>query len=899
MEETKMIPATAATQTNSAIETQGGDINWRSINESRNTDFALETLFKEAELTIFNEEDKKEIALENKDILLQYIEAFNKHLLTSSTKKFSFQFTIPEIRVEKTIDKKKGGGGGKHSKTESKADVIRRQNEENKNKKTIELFLLSLKIKDHYPILNSNMYESFLCIVNWTVYLIIKKNESIEPENYFNCAISLYRSLEHLLENMDDKKEFIMKLKESLKIETYYLLDMIQLIMNDKKSGNLFDFLLKNSGMILDSFWDKVKPVKVSLYSEQKQIVRLVKENMDKKLLVFFEMPPANGKTVLSTILAKMISNENKKRVSLDPTYKKKTVLYICYNSIVRDEVARLCITHNVDVRFWMAISKIDKEDRKVKTFLRPYQNCYQSWNQRKQRTKKEDEWYQKSKISKYSENLHEQWNFAMTETLSICDQEWNKHLNDIKTQQFDYMDQNLPEMIISDLESAYELLTQFPDIFITYFDETFALANLKITSKIMNVTGFTLFVSATLAKPEEIPSVISDFKKRHDHTNDDFLHVIRSTKQHIGCSFIDEAGYLYPAHKYIEKIEDLPGFIEKMDKTPLLSRSYSPEIVFHMLKILNVSLDSKIKFETKFHYYGQLTHQDLRKYAIELLQYIVETENVELFALLKTLSVKKIENMDVNSLFTKSAINYQKDKFLHISSDENFHDHLKILTHEFLSGSPKIDNLLNKYDQQLISLKKQIESLQKGKDGKDIEYKIGEIQKQLGEVSIEWPKEFIFNSTAHASKYGNGSLLKQPNKIVLAKRSDFGFMNDQKEKLLFSGIGIYDPESFHFDEMQHFLEKKDLFNGILSNPAIVYGTNISLSVVDIDESFIRNSTKNVLYQLVGRAGRMGKSTSATILFRNNAILKIIMEESDKNLEAEQVERNYQELLQK
>ena len=97
---------------------------------------------------------------------------------------------------------------------------------------------------------------------------------------------------------------------------------------------------------------------------------------------------------------------------------------------------------------------------------------------------------------------------------------------------------------------------------------------------------------------------------------------------------------------------------------------------------------------------------------------------------------------------------------------------------------------------------------------------------------------------------------------------------------------------------MDFFLRKKDSFKFILSTPSIVYGTNINLSIIDIDTSFIVDSTKNTLYQLIGRAGRKGKSHSATIIFRNNDMLDMILENNNLNIEAEQIENNYK-LLQK
>ena len=96
---------------------------------------------------------------------------------------------------------------------------------------------------------------------------------------------------------------------------------------------------------------------------------------------------------------------------------------------------------------------------------------------------------------------------------------------------------------------------------------------------------------------------------------------------------------------------------------------------------------------------------------------------------------------------------------------------------------------------------------------------------------------------------------------------------------------------------MDLFLRNKDNFKFILSTPSIVYGTNISLSIIDIDSSFIRNSTFNTLYQLIGRAGRKGKSNSATIIFRDRDMLNMILHKDIRNIEAEQIEGNYQNLL--
>jgi hypothetical protein len=255
-----------------------------------------------------------------------------------------------------------------------------------------------------------------------------------------------------------------------------------------------------------------------------------------------------------------------------------------------------------------------DKDTGKIKTFLRPYKNCYPDWN--KKRDIKEQEKYDSLKYMRYSDDIYEQWKFYLNETRPISEQIFN-----VK----DYYNcENLPEIIISDLESAYTLLSNFPDTFITYFDEAFASSSLEITSKIMSVIGHTVLVSATLANPDEIPTVINDYKLRHKHIDDNFIYNIKSTKQHISSTFIDENGYIFAPHNFILNIEELKIFIQNIHR-PLIQRGYSPEVVFNISKNINEELPNKLKFNIYFDKIGKINHESLRLYICDILKYIVD----------------------------------------------------------------------------------------------------------------------------------------------------------------------------------------------------------------------------------------------------------------------------------
>jgi hypothetical protein len=855
------------------------EINWKDLNEERIDDPVITELVKEAKILYMGE--KPDVESKKVSDPIYYIESFNDFL---KNKKIKFSFTLNKSSVKTEVNGKKE----KVKKLTSKEKILL-EIKENNIKKNIDIFLSNMVITNNVPISSKCHITSFFLMIYWALFLY--KNKDIDLSIYLDCSISLYRAI-------NDSEYF---LTEEIKTESFQLLEKIQLMIKRSKEGpELFKFIKSNLILISDSYWDKNKPKAISLYPEQKDILELVSTNLNSKKLIFFEMPPANGKTILSAILAKVISHKNKENLKINPFYKRKTLLYICYNSIVRNEVAKICVTHNIDLKYWLAVTKMDKEDSKIKTFLRPYKNCYPDWNRKGLRSKKEQEEYDASKIKRFSSNIRDQWEFFLEETRPIAKQ--HSKLKDYENAE------NLPEIVISDLDSAYTLLKEFPDTFITYFDETFASAELSITSKIMRVLGLTVFLSATLAKPSEIPTVISDFKERHGHMDDSFLHIVKSNKQHISCTFINQDGYIYAPHDKLSNFEELSEFLTILDE-PIVKRSYSPEVVFNMSLEVDKDIDEVLKYNNVFRYFGMLSHESLRNYSCDILKYIAENDKREIFDKLLSIKIKKMPNMNIKSIFTQSACKYQNGKTLHVSTSHNFNQHIEDISEPFLKDSPNISNIIEEYEKSCTSIKSKIELIKKtnskeksSKDKSndtalDIEYKINELNKELDNTKLEWPSEYILNSKVHASKFGTSKFITHPNNDIFGRIEDLDILNDTKAKLYLSGVGIYQPEEFSINEMNLFLRNKDNFKFILSTPSIVYGTNISLSIIDIDSSFLRDSTKNTLYQLIGRAGRKGRSHSATIIFRDNDILKIIFSKEEVNIEASYIENNYKIIL--
>ena len=83
------------------------------------------------------------------------------------------------------------------------------------------------------------------------------------------------------------------------------------------------------------------------------------------------------------------------------------------------------------------------------------------------------------------------------------------------------------------------------------------------------------------------------NFKIRHKHLDDSFLQVVRSTKQHISCTFVNSEGYIITPHDKIKDIESLVNFIPSLE-VPLIRRSYSPEVLFNISKNIERKIATK-----------------------------------------------------------------------------------------------------------------------------------------------------------------------------------------------------------------------------------------------------------------------------------------------------------------
>ena len=866
------------------INTTGKDVKYKNRNRERDDDPVVGALMNE----VFMSEEKKLLKLEESKNPFQlsndYVIEFGNYLKKSGLSN-CFKELKEILENEAKDNKKKSKDKNKKEKKLTKKEQMKLDIQKEKSLEDMNKFFETLIIERHYPLKKNRLHESFLNIVYWMAYLLKnKKDDSIPIEIYYDCTISLYRSLKdcsnilsnHVIEIVNEKlKELNKIIKKKISEHTCHLFEN-------------YYYLIHNS------FWDKNKPNAISLYSEQKDVIDNIGEaiELDKPLLMFYWVPPANGKTLVSVIIAKKIAQISNQRQKNDPTFKRKSLLYICYNEIVRNSVESLCLTHGVDLKFWLATYRTETEKGYWFVRFRPDKCCFP--DPIKNKTKKLFLKDKANERKRFSEDIREQMLQYLDETRFIKDREHHELKDeDIETAS------NLPEIIISDLDSAYHILKAFPDTFIPYFDEAFAASNQMITAKILSVLPKqSVLVSATLASKEQIPNTIQHFKQRFEteEDTDEEIKYIYSSKQHINCQFISPDGDIIAPHHHLEDVSQIEGFMNIIEKNPLVQRGYSNLIVLEMYSKLKDVLPDELQLNTLFEHYGSLTNEKIRNYGISLLRFCIG--NKEYFDKIKQVKINKIQDNTVCNMLTKNAYFYQSDNTLHVSNPENYQIYLQEITHNLLDKSPKLKKLIQNYENKMEAIQKELEHCEKNSKLKDLdkEYQLTEIRNKFSDVKFEYPSEFIMNTHSHLIKFNDTKKITQ-YQIKMFDPQVITEFDDISAKLFLSSIGVYNQTTLTPFEMQTFLRYKDEFKFICSDPSIIYGTNINLTMIDVHENMSSISSKNTLYQLIGRAGRKGKSSSANVIFRNWDLFHTIVNDDDTNVEAQNIENNLMLIL--
>ena len=493
--------------------------------------------------------------------------------------------------------------------------------------------------------------------------------------------------------------------------------------------------------------------------------------------------------------------------------------------------------------------------------------------------------------------------------------------------------------VVVASPEIAIQLLEKDPEKYVLFFDEPTCNAGkihllpdpnaeevetsddtdpLKAIARLWSILSKrTIVSSATLPLPEKLPTVLGPHLKKFPDT-----HVAVQITQEIpiAATFHTYDGKLVRLHATCETKQQLEHYIRQCKIEPQLGKMLSYPIAKQLRDSMAVNNVAGIPdIRNYFSQVDNMTADKVRLVCIEMLE-LVSNQSDE--------KIKKIcshtdQQYDTGSIDFANLGTTGAGKFLHMTLVAT-NNPIEFASKAFGSLIKDIDKagfdtrhyqkLIAEYEVKMAEYKKNKTSEEKragekkksSSDGLRFEKETpGDSDCGSNIPKLLWPARFQVNTPLHIEQYGSQHRISSENmrstidtsQLPLSKLKD---TDPLLMRLFLSGIGLIAPELIK-DPVYNFEVSKRAKAGdfafVICDGSIASGTNWSnLRTEMVMPDFPITHSFNTVKQVMGRAGRAGKSPTAMI-YVDSATVQLLRdcamnpENLDGDLEAQNINR--------
>ncbi len=486
-------------------------------------------------------------------------------------------------------------------------------------------------------------------------------------------------------------------------------------------------------------------------------------------------------------------------------------------------------------------------------------------------------------------------------------------------------------EIINGDMFKKYVLFLDEPTIGADMMSAA-AKMNVRIMS---NLPEISILSSATL--PHEVYPWIKD---NHEikYGSSDFV-TIYSNKIHIGCEVKTFDGELVVPHLNSKTSKDLLTAIERISEIPFLGRAYTINVVKNIYELmLSENIKELPDIPSLFKHIENLNTDTVREFAMTLLKLLatqsnkviqrvcqtkVKSDSVKTIVVEKTRSdeededfewesepVQEVTNtVDFDKLGTIDAHKFMRQNLIATMNPVEFTcNKFKPLLDDVLKEIGSLRKIQQHLTQETAIWQKQVDRLDKQEFVSELE-RIRETDELLtSKPSLKFPSKFQINTKDHVRSYAKKTNLAidrnalrheiVPSDIPM----DSIVVQDELMILLMCGVGVYTP-SFNLNQtylatVLRYAEEGKLAY-LISDASISYGTNYPINRVFITSDFSEKYSINTIFQLMSRAGRVGKSWIAEAYVDNECGLRIINSTmtTEDDIETKNINKLYEDVV--
>jgi hypothetical protein len=270
-----------------------------------------------------------------------------------------------------------------------------------------------------------------------------------------------------------------------------------------------------------------------------------------------------------------------------------------------------------------------------------------------------------------------------------------------------------------------------------------------------------------------------------------------------------------------------------------------------------------------------------VRETVLEILEKVIEFGDNEMVKEICTMEINDGKNLDFKKMCTEDIWKYDSMTLIATCNPEQFalDNFTEILGELKKCGYSSATKIYAKYRKSTKQFQKKIEEILrnlKSTDNKDKpaseEEKSRKRQKlELDSPIVDFPDWGQIGTLEHIKKFSNKKRKNVANIRLVNDLSEIEIDEicapDDFLILLLCGVGIYYPDSNLLPAIYRDIVLNMAFEGklsfVIADNSISYGTNYPFGRVIVCKDFSEKYSVNTMFQLMGRAGRVGKSWKA------------------------------------
>ena len=442
------------------------------------------------------------------------------------------------------------------------------------------------------------------------------------------------------------------------------------------------------------------------------------------------------------------------------------------------------------------------------------------------------------------------------------------------------------------------------------------------------------ILCSATIPNVDQIPQTIQIFKDAHPNA---VIKTITSKISYIGCEIVSFDGNTVTPHANCKTVDELKFIIQRINDQPFIGRLYTAPIIYKMHSLMHdIGVNNIPSIDDYFSNVKNHSQSKVQEFAIQLLNSLIETNDnniiesvcVPINRITINESKPKIDtekNSDSDDLFSFEDSDEEDSK--EEDSQDFIYDvnllttslaskHMggcllasnapiktgEIMYKSYIDRKIRLKDLLSNYESQKKALSAMLSNIDKKKtsqenhsrddkssrddvvESKDYRSKKKQELEESNNPTFLFPNHLQINTYGHLKQHTKKPLSTFDSETVRNPFTyddvDFGTSAPSWLPLfLYGGSGVYDPDDLLTDKPYLDNVLRHAENGrlayLVAGHSIAYGTNFPLSNVIAEDELCDNHSMNTLFQLINRAGRVGRSWVAHAYLGPNTIDRI------------------------